>query len=70
MKKKEEKHFGKKYVGKSTIVILNQLNIKKNSTKIILRKKHMGKHCSKTKTMWIKIVTIHSVLKKTITKQN
>jgi hypothetical protein len=30
----------------------------------------MGKHCSKTKTMWGKIVTIHSVLKKKTTKQN
>jgi hypothetical protein len=30
----------------------------------------MGKHCSKTKTMWGNIVTIHSVLKKKSTKQN
>jgi hypothetical protein len=27
-------------------------------------KKHVGKHCSKTKTMWGNIVTVHSVLKK------
>jgi hypothetical protein len=30
----------------------------------------VGKHCSKTKTMWGNIVTIHSVLKKKSTKQN
>ena len=30
----------------------------------------MEKHCSKTKTMWGNIVTIHSVLNKKITKQN
>jgi hypothetical protein len=33
-------------------------------------KKHVGKHCSKTKIMWGNIVTIHSVLKKKSTKQN
>ena len=38
--------------------------LKKNSIKIILEKKHVEKHCSKTKTMWGNIVTIHSVLKK------
>jgi hypothetical protein len=38
--------------------------LKKNSTKIILKKKHVGKHCNKTKTMWENIVTIYSVLKK------
>jgi hypothetical protein len=26
----------------------------------------MGKHCSKTKTMWGNIVTIHGVLKKNL----
>jgi hypothetical protein len=30
----------------------------------------MGKHCSKTKTMWGNIVIIHGVLKKKSTKQN
>jgi len=30
----------------------------------------MGKHCSKTKTMWGNIVTIHSVFSKKTTKQN
>jgi hypothetical protein len=29
----------------------------------------VGKHCSKTKTMWGNIVKIHSVLKKKTTKQ-
>jgi hypothetical protein len=29
-----------------------------------LEKKHVGKHCSKTKTMWGNIITIHNVLKK------
>jgi hypothetical protein len=43
MKKKEEKHFGKKYVGKSTIVILNQLNIKKKFDKDNFEKKTYGK---------------------------
>jgi len=33
-------------------------------------KKHVGKHCSKTKTMWENIITIHNVLKKKTTKQN
>jgi hypothetical protein len=28
------------------------------------KKKHVGKHCNKTKTMWGNIVTIYSVLKK------
>jgi len=43
--KKEENNFEKKakkienkHVGKSTVVIINQLNIKNNSTKIILKK--------------------------------
>ena len=35
-----------------------------------MKKKHVGKHCSKTKNMWGNIVTIHSVLKKKSTKQN
>ena len=30
----------------------------------------MRKHCSKTKTMWKNIVTIHSVLKKRTIMQN
>jgi len=46
------------------IWILNQLNIKKKFDKGNFEKKHVGKHCSKTKTMWGNIVTIHSVLKK------
>jgi len=40
--------------------------LKKKSTKIILGKKYVGKHCSKTKIMWGNIVTIHSVFKKNI----
>jgi len=42
--------------------------LKKKSTKIILKKKLVGKHCRKTKTIWENIVTIHSVLKKKTTK--
>jgi hypothetical protein len=30
----------------------------------------VGKYCSKTKTMWGNIITIHGVLKKKTTKQN
>jgi hypothetical protein len=26
-----------------------------------LKKKHVGKHCSKTKTMWGNILTIHNI---------
>jgi hypothetical protein len=48
------------------------------STSLILKKidkdnfekKHVEKHCNKTKTSWENIITIHSVLKKKITKQN
>jgi lysozyme family protein len=35
--------------------------LKKNSTKIILKKKHVEKHGSKTKIMWGNIVAIHNV---------
>jgi hypothetical protein len=38
--------------------------LKKKFDKGNFEKKHVGKHCSKTKTMWGNIVTIHSVLKK------
>jgi ribosomal protein L35AE/L33A len=61
----KSKKMKKKHVEKPTVVILNQLNIKKiNSTKISLKKKHVGKHCSKTKIMWGNILTIHNILKK------
>jgi len=43
---------------------------KKKFNKDNFEKKHVGKHCSKTKIMWGNIVTIHSVLKKKSTKQN
>jgi hypothetical protein len=36
-------------VGKSTVVILNQLNIKKKSTKIILKKNMCGNTVAKQK---------------------
>jgi len=55
-KKKEENNFGKKakkikkkHVGKSTIVIINQLNIQNNSTKIILKKNMWGNTVEKQK---------------------
>jgi hypothetical protein len=52
---------------KVTVVILNQLNIKKiKSTKIIL-KKIIKKNI---KTMWGNTVVIHNVLKKKTTKLN
>ena len=40
--------------------------LKKKFDKDNFEKKHVGKHCSKTKTMWGNIVTIYSVLKKKI----
>jgi hypothetical protein len=65
MKKMEKKHVGKVKANFSTSSIL-----KKNSIKIILKKKHVRKHCSKTKTMWGNIVTIHGVFKKRTIMQN
>jgi hypothetical protein len=53
---------------KSTVVIFNQLNMKKiKSTKIILRKKQKK---SLKKTMLRNTVAIHSVLKKKTKKIN
>jgi hypothetical protein len=43
---------------------------KKKFDKDNFEKKHVVKHCSKTKIMWGNIVTIYSILKKKITKQN
>jgi hypothetical protein len=40
----------------STTSILKKIFDKDN-----LKKKHVGKHCSKTQTMWRNIVAIHSV---------
>jgi hypothetical protein len=54
-------------VRKATVVILNQLNIKKiKSTKIILEKNHK----KNIKTMWGNTIAIHNVLKKNTTKLN
>ena len=65
MKKKwKEKHVRKVKTKLSTSSILKKIN------KDNFKKKHAGKHCSKTKTMWGNIVTIHSVWKKKSTKQN
>jgi hypothetical protein len=61
-KKKKQKHAGKVKVEFSTSSILKKIFDKDN-----FEKKHVRKHCSKTKTMW-GIVTIHSVLKKKTTK--
>jgi hypothetical protein len=55
--------------GKIKTEFSTSLILKKNLTKKIL-KKNMRKHCSKTKTMWGNIVTIHSVFFKKTTKQN
>jgi hypothetical protein len=62
--KKKQNKMKKKHVGKVKVEFSTSSLFKKNSTKIILKKKHAGKHCSETKTMWENIVTIHSVLKK------
>jgi len=35
----------------------------KDNLKKIDKKRHMGKHCSKTKIMWGNSIAIHSVLK-------
>jgi glutaredoxin-related protein len=68
-KKRKKTYIGKHYnnpqcfARKATVVILNQLNIKKiKSTKIILEKN--------IKTMWENIIAIHNVLKKKTTKLN
>ena len=70
MGKKKQKQMEKKRVGKVKAEFSTGSILKNNSTKIILEKKHVGKHCSKTKTMWGNIVTIHNILKKKTTKQN
>jgi hypothetical protein len=55
---------GKKHAGKIKAKFSANSILKKNSTKIILKKKHVGKHCSKTKITWGNIVPIHNVLNK------
>jgi hypothetical protein len=50
---------------KSTVIILNQLNIKNNK----IDKDNLKNH-NKKKIMWGHIVAIHSVLKKITTKLN
>jgi hypothetical protein len=65
MKKMEKKHAGKVKAEFSTSSIL-----KKKFDKDNFEKQHVGKYCSKTKTMWGNIITIHCVLKKKTTKQN
>jgi hypothetical protein len=49
--KKNNLKRGKKHVGKVKVKFSTNSILKKNSTKIILKKKHVGKHCSKTKTI-------------------
>jgi hypothetical protein len=44
--------------------------LKKNFDKDNLKKKHVEKHYSITKTLWENIITIHNVLKKKTMKQN
>jgi len=70
LEKKGKNKMKKKHVGKVKVKFSTSSILKKNSKKIILKIKHVGKHCGKTKTMWGNIVTIHSVLKKKSTKQN
>jgi hypothetical protein len=57
-------------VGKVKAEFSTSSILKKNLIKIILEKKHVGKHYSKTKTMWGNIVAIYSILKKKTTKLN
>jgi hypothetical protein len=54
-------------VRKATIVILNQLNIKKNK---IDKDNFEKNHKKNIKIMWRNTVAIHNVLKKKITKLN
>jgi hypothetical protein len=65
-----KKKIGKKHVGKIKAEFSTNSILKKQFDKDNFLKKHVGKHCSKTKTMWRNIVTIHNVLKKKTTKQN
>ena len=51
----------KKHVGKVKAELSTSSILKNKFNKDKFRKKHVGKHCSKTKTMWVNIVTIHSV---------
>ena len=64
LEKKAKRKIKKKHVGKVKAEFSTSSILKKNSIKIILEKKHVEKHFSKTKTMWGNIVTVHSVLKK------
>jgi hypothetical protein len=61
-KKWKEKHAGKVKAKFSTSSILKKKFDKYN----FFKKKHVWKHCSKTKIMWGNTVTIHSVLKKNL----
>jgi hypothetical protein len=65
-----KKKIGKKHVGKIKAEFSTNSILKKQFDKDNFLKKHVGKHCSKTKTIWGNIVTIYSVLKKKTTKQN
>jgi hypothetical protein len=55
---KKKKHAEKVKPEFSTSSILKKID------KDNFEKTHVGKHCSKTKTMWGNIVTIHNILKK------
>ena len=66
---KKQKKWKKKLVGKIKAKFPTS-SILKKIHKDNFEKKHVGKHCSKTKTMWGNIVTIHNILKKKTTKQN
>jgi hypothetical protein len=60
-----KKNGKKKHVGKVKAKFPTS-SILKKMDKDNFEKKHVGKHCNKTKTMWENIVTIHSTfLKKT-----
>ena len=74
--KKEKNHIGKYcsnpqcFKRKTTQLNFQPVQYLKKLAKIILKKKLVRKHYSKTKTMWGNTVAIHSVLKEKTTKLN
>jgi hypothetical protein len=67
MKKKRDsfrRKNGKKKHAEKVKPEFSTSSILKKIDKDNFEKTHVGKHCSKTKTMWGNIVTIHNILKK------
>ena len=59
--KKKRKQRGKIHVGKVKAKFSTSSILKKKIDKDNLKKKHVGKHYNKTKTIWRNIVAIYSV---------